>query len=145
MPRFRIVLALGVLCLMVASICLLHDSDPCARMKHLSRNAGRLGLRYPRPYRIRDYIFRIVHHREPFDYYCTELGKEEQRLLASGYLVKTPVRIGGGRSDRDVHIALHSVCERTGAYCSASRDGTNDCVLLISKPQDVATFSAALK
>jgi hypothetical protein len=145
LPRFRVVLAFGAICLMVASVCLLRDRDSCARLKYLSRNAGRLGLVYPRPYRLSDHIVRIRRHKEPFDYYCTELHKEEVRLLAKGDLVQTQVPIPTNRVDRDVHVALHAVCQRTGAYVSCSIDATNHYVLLVSKPRDVAAFSAALK
>jgi hypothetical protein len=144
-PRLKIVLALSAICVIVASVCLLRDRDPCARLKYLSRNAGRLGLVYPRPYRLSDHIVRIWRHREPFEYYCTELHKEEVRLLATSDLVQTQVPIPTNRVDRYVHIALHAVCQRTGAYVSCSIDATNHYVLLVSKPLDVAAFSAALE
>jgi hypothetical protein len=144
-PRFRIVLTLGAICLMVASVCLLWVRDPCARLKYLARSAGRLGLSYPRHYRLSDHVVRILHQKEPFDYYCTELHKEEERLLATGDLVETPIGIATNRTDRDVTLALHAVCERTGAYCSHSIDVTNHSLLLITRPQDIAVFSAAIR
>jgi hypothetical protein len=78
-------------------------------------------------------------------YYSDEIHREEQRLLASGYFVQTKIRIPADRSEREVHKALHAVCQRTDFYCDASVDVTNHHVLLLSRPKDVATFSVALK
>ena len=77
-------------------------------------------------------------------YYSVEITKEEQRLLASGYFVETKIRIPAGRSEGEVTIALREVWQRKGLYFSALVDRTNHQFLLISRPQDVAAFSAAL-
>ena len=144
-PHLKIALALGVICLMVASVCLVSNRDPCAHLKHLSISAGRLGLSIPRAYHLSDHVVGILHHREPFDYYCTELHKEEERLLANGDLVETQICIPNNRTARAIAIALHAAIHQTRAYCSHSVDMTNHSVWLISTPQDIAVLAAALK
>src|SRR5437588_4027906 len=141
--RLQIALALAAFCLMVVPAYLMWNRDPCAHLKHMARSAGRLSAS-SQVYRWSDHIVGVL-HGEPFRYYCEEITKEEQRLLASGYFAETKIRIPADRSDREVHKALHAVCQRTDFYCDASVDVTNHYVLLLSRPQDVATFSAALK
>ena len=144
-PRFKIALALGALCFSVVLACLLRGRDPCARFEHMAKRAARLEATLPRPYRLSDHIVGILHHREPMSYYEEQVAKMQESLLASGHLVETRIRIHTDRSDREVHKALYAACQRTGCYYSASIDATNHRVVLISKPRDVAAFSAALK
>jgi hypothetical protein len=144
-PRFKIALGLGAFCLMVVPAFLLWDRDPCARLERLAKRAARLEAVHPRPYRLSDHLVGILHRSEPMRYYEQAVAKEQRALLASGHLVETQIGIPAERPSRDVHKVLHAVYQRTGAYYSASVDETNHHVMLISKPQDVAGFSAALK
>jgi hypothetical protein len=144
-PRFKIAIALGAFCLMVGPAYLLWDRDPCARLERMAKSAARLEAVYPRPYRLSDHIVGILHRSEPMRYYEEAVAKEQKALLASGHLVETQIRIPADRSAREVHKALYSAYQRTGAYYSASVDETKHHVMLLSKPQDVAGFSATLK
>jgi len=144
-PRFKIALALGALRLSVVLACLLWGRDPCERCEHTAKRAARLEATYPHPYRLSDQIVGILHHREPMSYHEEQAAKMQESLLASGHLVETRIRIPTDRSDREVHKALYAACQRTGCYYSAWVDATKHRVVLISKPRDVAAFSAALK
>jgi hypothetical protein len=77
-------------------------------------------------------------------YYEKEVEKEQKALLASGHLVETKIPIPAGRSEQEVHKVQHEVWLRTRRYASSSIDTTNHQLLLISRPQDVVAFSAAL-
>jgi hypothetical protein len=143
-PRFKIALALAALCLMFASAYLICNRDPCARVKRMARNAGRLSAS-SQVYRWQDYVVHALQGQNAFMYYSDEIHKEEQRLLAAGYFVQTKIRIPPDRSEREVQKALYTVYQRTDFYCDASVDVTNHDVLLLSRPEDIATFSAALK
>jgi hypothetical protein len=136
---------LGAFCLLVVAAYLLWDRDPCARLERMAKRAARLEAVYPRPYRWSDRLVGILHRTEPMRYYEEAAAKEQKALLASGHLVETQIGIPTDRPSRDVHKVLYAVYQRTGAYYSASVDEMNHHVILISKPQDVAGFSAALK
>jgi hypothetical protein len=144
-PRFKIALALGAFCLVVVPAFLLWDRDPCARLERMAKRAARLGAGYPHPYRWSDHLVGILHRSEPMRYYEEAVAKEQKALLASGHLVETQIGIPSDRPSREVHKALYAAYQRIGAYYSASVDETNHHVMLISNPQDVAGFSAALK
>jgi len=143
--RFNILLALGAFCLMVLAAYLLWDRDPSARWEHLVISVDRLYARNPPAYRLTDHLVGILHNRNPLSYYEQGVDKEQKALLASGHLVETKIRIPAGRSEGDVTIALREVWQRKGLYFSALVDRTNHQFLLISRPQDVAAFSAAIK
>ena len=144
-PPFKSALALGAFCLTVLLAYLLWDRDPCARFEHMAKRAARLEASFPRPYRLSDHLVGIFHRREPMSYYEEKAAKMRKALLASGHLVETRIRIPTDRSEQEVHKALYAAYQRTGCYYSASVEATNHQVLLISKPRDVAAFSAALK
>jgi hypothetical protein len=144
-PRFKIALGLGIFCLMVVPALLLWDRDPCARLERMAKGAARLQAGYPRSYRWSDHLVGVLHRSEPLRYYEQAVAQEQKALLASGHLVETQIDIPTNRPPAEVRKVLDAIYQRTGAYYSASVDETNHCVRLISKPQDVAAFSAALK
>jgi len=139
----RIALALGLGLSAVLALSLWHR-DPCAAFERMAKRAARLEAAYPRPYRLSDHVVGILHHREPMSYYEEQAARMQGALLASGDLVETRIPVPADGSERDMLKTLYAVCQRTGYFYTASIDTTNHQVRLISKPKDVAVFSAAL-
>lgn len=144
-PRFKIVLALCASCLAVVLVFLVWDRDPFARLERMAECAARLEAAYPRPYRLPDYLVGLLHRVEPMRYYEDEVAKAQKALLASGDLVERRIAIPSARSDREIYTALYEVRQRTGAYYWAYVQSTNHLVLLVSRPRDIAAFSAVLR
>ncbi|MCX8091285.1 MAG: hypothetical protein N3I86_10220 [Verrucomicrobiae bacterium] len=118
-------------------------ANPYARLDRLAKAVTRVSAAYPRPYRIGDHLVGILHQSDPFDYYCRELKREEQRLLSSGHLVVAQLPWPEGKTEGDLLLALSQEYRRTGAFFRPVLDRTNRTLAVICKPGDAATFEAA--
>ena len=141
--RSRLAFGLATISLLTAMLLLMQARNPYARLEHMGKSALRLSMGGP-VVRILDRVVGILHCRDPKAYFSQEAEKEEKALLKSGLLVQTRVAIPETWSSREALTALWNRYQETGAYWAASVDRTNNIVVIISKPEDVASFVSAL-
>lgn len=141
MSRGRI--GLAVLALVGVGVWLIASRKPYARLEFMGKMA--MALSPGGSLRSVSRIAGIIHCADPGVYFFRQAYREEQVLLAAGNLVRTPIKIRDTRSSRDALTALWCRYRQTGAYWSATVDRTNHVVVLISKREDIASFSAALQ
>lgn len=143
-PHRKLAVGVVLVCLCIASAYFILQPDPYARLERMGKSALRLSLPGAAP-SISDHIIGALHRCEPRFYFTKEAQKEQEKLLAAGLLVEFKIAIPSTRSQREVYQAFAKSYQKTGAYWAATVDPTNRVVLLISKPKDVASFTAALE
>ncbi len=137
----RILIPLAVLCLLAAVTYGLVRRDPYRRLDYFSDQVRRLATNPS--YNLNDHFHMLIHKGEPYQYYAEQSMKEQEALLLSGRLVRTPISIPESWSKPEVVAALRKT---SGMYWAvAGIDNTNHVVRLICKPHHAACFRQVLE